>query len=110
MTLEFIRTDACPVCGCRVVTSETVQADGLAVRRHCNGGAWETRTFACGYRTEYVPNYGKEERGHACGQDPELLARTAKQKALKETVLAAIEAGDAPEAYKNRLTDALKYL
>lgn len=42
MELQFIRTTACPRCGCAAVVRESIERDafGKNILVHCNGGRW----------------------------------------------------------------------
>lgn len=65
MELKFIKGDSCPKCGCTTVIEEQVEIDRdtRKVRTHCNGGTFETRRFACGFKLVYIPNF-LETREH----------------------------------------------
>lgn len=113
VSIDFIKTASCPICGCKTVVSESVEVDcvsGREVRRHCNGGKWEHRKFACGYHVHYVPNYGREEILGKCAFDPDEAARAEKRKALKQALVQQIDAGDCQEDYKERLMQAIEYI
>lgn len=111
--IDFIRTTSCPICGCKTIVSESVETDCIRkgeVRRHCNGGKWEHRIFACGYHVYFCPNYGREEILGKCAFDPEEAARAEKRKALKMSLLEHIEHGDCQDDYKERLLRAIEYI
>lgn len=113
VTLDFITTTACPVCGCQVVVSESVEVERFGdrtIRRHCNGGKWEYREFACGCRVHYCPNFMKEEIVQKCAFDPDEAALKEKQNTLKMSIVQQIEAGDCPDNYKTRLKQLLEYV
>ena len=87
MKLLFVKTDRCPVCGCDVVIREDIESTTIGgktgIREHSNGGRWETRTFACGYRVGYSPNYMREEAEGKCSCDPDLVEQKRKRDAAK---------------------------
>jgi hypothetical protein len=109
--IQRIKTIACPVCGCAVVVSESIEVeiDRPEVRRHCNGGQWEHRRFACGYETKYVPNFDKESRSKVCKTDPEVLERKRKTDELKESLMQMINSSDLPQYVKDNLADGIRY-
>ena len=34
----------------------------FAYKKHCNGGMWESRKFACSQKLNYVPNFSKTNK------------------------------------------------
>jgi len=110
--IEFIKTTSCPVCGCKVVVSESVETEfnTTKVRQHCNGGKWEHRKFACGYHVSYCPNYMAEEVVGKCALDPEDAIRAKKRADLKTSLINHIITGDCQDDYKERLLQAIKYV
>lgn len=114
MRLRFVETDRCPVCGCDLVVYEEVETEirggERKIREHANGGRWETRVFACGYKVAYCPNFLREEQKDGCKRDPEYLERERKRTAAKKAVVDCISALDADDLYKKRLFDAVRYI
>ena len=113
VNIKFIRTAACPVCGCETVAEESIETDRTAsnlLREHCNGSRWEHRKFACGFHTAYIPNYGQEQTLSKCAFDPEEEKRRKQQADAKKAVMDSITAADCPAAYKDRLRQAISYL
>lgn len=112
MNLEFVKTNSCPVCGCDIVTEETIELsrDRKSIRRHTNGGAWEQRTFACGCRISYCPNFRKEEIKGKCVNDPKYIEMMSKRDAAKDVLYSAIEKLDTDDTYKERLRAAIKFV
>lgn len=78
--LRHVRTYKCPVCGCTEVVSETIETEFGTnnIRYHANGGRWETREFACGYKVQFVPNFGNETVKKKCALDPGDLEKRKK--------------------------------
>lgn len=112
VVLKFIHTTKCPVCGCTTVVSESVETETgrPEVRTHTNGGVWESRQFACGYRVDYIPNYYKERVGRPCSVDPVVLEEKRKNTAAKCAVLEYIIGLDCSEAFKTQLSNSIAYL
>ena len=68
--------------GFRVVAeSVEIDRDTHQIRRHTNGGSWEYREFACGYKVHYSPNFRKEEVLKKCVFDPEEAVKKAQTEA-----------------------------
>ena len=108
--IRNIKTKACPVCGCAIIVSESVEVDTYCqqVRLHCNGGQWEARRFACGYETRFIPNFYKESKGACCRNDPEILERKRKTEELKAQIMEVIESSSAPECVKENFRNSVK--
>lgn len=111
MDLHFIKTKACPHCGCSVVIEESVTPDafGMSVLTHCSGGQWETRKFLCGHTVSYVPNYHKEESTGECRFNKAYLERQEKRKKAEEALKAFIDALDCDDDYKRDLRSHLPW-
>ena len=82
MELKHIRTNKCLVCGCTEVISEEIEKEFYSskIRYHTNGGRWETREFACGYKVGFVPNDGEEIVKKRCVHDPIDLEKKKKYR------------------------------
>ena len=105
MDLHFIKTKACPHCGCNVVISESVEPDtfGKNILTHCNGGRWETRTFLCGYRVRYIPNFCEEEESGECKFSREYVERQEKRSKAEEALKEFIGTLDCDDDFKRNL-------
>lgn len=98
MQLNFLKGDACPVCGDTTVVAEWLDTDSVfrsRVMQHSNSGRWEHRKFACGQALEYIPNYSdtRPSEQYRCQRDPELLARRERMQRIKvmmEEMLAGV--------------------
>ena len=112
VNITFIKTNQCPVCGCKNISLESIESDNdrAEFRRHANGATWETREFACGYRVMYVPNYRHEEVITHCHFDPEIAKEKERKKKAKETILQQIDAAECDDKYKERLRAAIQYV
>ena len=89
MQLRHINTIACPDCG-SPVSGEAVEHDNGKPRVHTCGEQWEVRTFACGLRVHWIPNFSREERQGECLHSPKHLVEMQEQRrqmdALKGTL------------------------
>lgn len=112
MQLAYIKTDRCPVCGCAIVVSESVETEinSDKIRVHSNGYRWEYRRFACGYETHFSPNFVKEYAKKECSLDPKKLERETKRSEAKNALYVAIKKLDVDEEYKSRLWNAIIYI
>jgi len=89
--LEWIKTTACPDCGCDHVIAESVDKEisrtgPPAVLRHANGQPWEKRTFLCGLVVSWVPNFNAERNYVPCEQTPEAKAKTKRRAELQKEI------------------------
>ncbi len=85
MNLKHIKTKACPYCLCNTIVRESFDCWDNKPRKHTNGQYWETREFACGYKTQWVPNFQREECSHECENKIDQEAKefhTCKQIAI----------------------------
>jgi len=91
MNLEWIKTTACPDCGCTEVVAESVDTEGFStgpprLMRHACGQTWEKRTFLCGLVVSWVPNYNSERTYTTCTQTPEAREKAKRRKELRDTI------------------------
>lgn len=109
--IRHIRTKLCPVCGCATIVSESVEVDmdRQLIRSHCNGGQWERRAFACGYETQFIPNFYTEQKLVNCKNDPEIRKLNEQKKELKQQLLDLIEGSDVPNHVKSSFAESLRY-
>jgi hypothetical protein len=93
MHFKHLKTEACPTCGEREVIRETREIESTwfwdltskrKVRRHCNGQEWEEREFLCGYTTQWVPNFSREEQKRTCRTLPAFLLKAQQVEKLKK--------------------------
>lgn len=78
MKLTRIDGEVCPICGSYAV-SET------KTNQHCNGYWNESRTFKCGSKIEFSPNFMRTEMNkyYQCPHQPEVV----KKKKLRNAAL-----------------------
>jgi hypothetical protein len=114
MELKFLDVIKCPDCGCDVIVSETVErdrhSDKMQYRKHSCGGRWETRTFACGCRVEYVPNFEKTiiSNGYRCYESKQYKDKLKTEQDLYDKILNFIEGCDGEERIKQSIYDDVK--
>ena len=98
MQLNFIKLESCPVCGCKIIISESIEADD-DVRTHCNGENWEHREFLCGQEVIYIPNFSDIELSttRVCRNNPEYKEKELKEERARKELLDFINKLDVPE-------------
>jgi hypothetical protein len=96
MNLSKIKTDRCPICGAEAVKDEF----GFM---HCNGTRQEIRSFSCGKKLEYSPNFGQVRTIYECINHPDIKLKTDKQRKAKEELLRCIEKLDVDDDWKSRV-------
>jgi hypothetical protein len=89
--LEWIKTTACPECGCTEVVAESIETDRVSHRppillRHTCGQTWEKREFLCGLVVSWVPNFNAERMYIPCSQTPEARERDRRRKELRDMI------------------------
>lgn len=91
--LRNLSATECPICKNNTITSESVETMNQEIRVHTNGGRWESRTFACGQKVSYVPNYSKDElsTNSVCKNNPELQAKAIREKEFIESLIEFVE-------------------
>lgn len=91
MEFKYLTTTKCPICGCSIVIKEDLATTnrGKEIMSHVNGGEWEQRTFLCGQRVDYIPNFSKDvpSEYYWCRRDPEIIKRKKLQKRAKEILI-----------------------
>ena len=84
----------CPVCGCMTVISETREKEHplmnnpLGIRFHANGQCWESRTFACRQRVDWIPNFERYEcaKYYSCTNNESYKKKKQMQDALDKKI------------------------
>jgi len=101
MQIKHLRQERCPFCN---RPTKGIEITGT----HCNGQQFETRTYECGLKLEWSPNYKCEQTMKPCPKDPEFIAANAaiEKECLK--LKKAIE-GLSSEKLKNTVKNALRY-
>lgn len=115
MKLEHIKEENCPICGCQIIINEEVEldriSDKLKIRRHCNGQQWEHRTFACGQRISWIPNFSNSElsQTYTCKRNPEYIEKKEKREKAKDRVISYIQNLDNVDVdFKTRMEHEIK--
>jgi hypothetical protein len=95
MTLKHIPDEVCPHCKAPANKEELGWT-------HTNGTRQEWRTFECGARLHYVPNFGRVEQATPCPNDPQEITKHTERKALVQQLVAVVRAGDIDEDFRGR--------
>ncbi len=64
MQLEHLTERSCATCAAPAIRDEA------APQAHCNGTREESRTFACGRKVHYSPNFRRVEVACECPMSP----------------------------------------
>jgi|GEM_PF-2280805 len=117
MELRHIKETSCPICGCNIIENERVEldkfSDKLKVRLHCNGQQWEHRTFACGQRLSWIPNFNDVEISefYVCSNNQEYIERKQKREKSKEWVIQYINSLETvDQEFKERMAHEIKII
>jgi hypothetical protein len=87
---EYIKTSACPECGC----SKVVRFEQR--NQHSNGQWNEVLVFRCGYAVKYTPNYEREDQEDDCANSGRADAWEKRRRHLAGVMIKALakEVGD----------------
>lgn len=76
-----------------MVVRESIEAgyiythkDRRKVREHAHGGRWEQREFLCGFTTEFVPNFGREEIKRRCHHSEKAVNLLKQKEELEKQI------------------------
>jgi len=103
MQLKDIQEEKCSVCGA-MVTAETRD------RQHCNGSYNETRTFACGRRLHFIPNFMKVREVLPCPKSKEEVQKKDKRVKAAESMQQHLDSLDVDEAWKEAYASRVSYI
>lgn len=82
MNLKHIKQELCPHCGSQVVSEYKSE------RLHCNGTSEELRTFSCGFKLRYYPNFPNNiEVSDLCTKSKEYKEKETLKLEREEKVL-----------------------
>ena len=103
MNLENIKEKECPVCGARTC-SETKD------NKHTNGYYNESRSFACGAKIEFSPNFMKSEMSkyHQCPYTPEILEIRERRKKATERLTSYISRMRVDKKFKEKMINEVE--
>lgn len=110
MNLVYIKTTACPHCGCDTIVHESVET-GVGsdkVRRHVNGQSWEHRKWACGHHVAWSPPASRETVRQGCPKRPGRAAMIARRKALLEALRDVAGEARVDAAFRKRVQRELE--
>lgn len=77
--------------------------------RHSNGEWFENRTYECGYKVEYVPNFSRAEDMEMCKKSEPYKERIERRRKAMDALAAFVSALDVDDAFKNRVTREYSY-
>jgi hypothetical protein len=103
MELIEIKETECPTCSARP-NAET--QDNM----HCNGHFNETRTFTCGLRLNFSPNFMRTRVTLDCPNTEASKSREAARVEAKLNLEACIFSLLVDEEYRSRLKSAIAYI
>lgn len=111
MEFQNLKQMECPVCGCNIIASESLEIDSLGkIREHTNGERWEKRQFACGQIVTHVPNYRSMELSQydVCQRDQKLIAKRKARSKVKDAIIDFIDnINDVDDNYKTELKERI---
>lgn len=104
MELKQITEQICPVCGASAV-AETKD------KQHTNGHWNESRSFACGLKLEFSPNFMRTEKSkyYLCKNDPVTIAERARNEVALRKLTQYISRLNVSPDFRSDLTDAVRY-
>lgn len=102
MELNHIQENECSVCGARA-KAETQE------NKHCNGEWNESRSFGCGKKLSYSPNFRMTTAVRQCPNDPKEAIILSKRKEAKEKLVNYIKKLDADDTYIGRFLRDIEY-
>lgn len=113
MKFRYINENSCPICGDMNIIKEEVETYNGEVNRHSNGGVWEKRTFSCGQRLEYIPNFSKTQLSEyaICTKNDEYKTKMANRATAIQRVLDFIDSlTDVDDYFKKQMKQGHFYM
>lgn len=110
--LNYVKTSKCPVCGCNIVISETIDTEigQERVLEHCHGGRWETRNFICGMTIKYIPNFSREQYDEmSCKNNPKFVELKLRKTKMYEDTETFINGLIQDDNFREVLLDRIRY-
>ena len=93
MRFSNLKSKSCPKCGCDSVIREELEVEILygksrKIRQHCNGQQWESRTFLCGAKVDWIPNFEQDvwHTSQVCTNSPEYQAYLKEKGDLQRQI------------------------
>lgn len=102
MQLVHLTSETCPTCSSRTVACEQRA-------RHCNGEWFETRTYECGYKLDYVPNFSRAETVQICTKSEEYKTSKEKRRAAVDKLFKFVADLEVDDSFKNRVLKDFSY-
>lgn len=100
-----IKETKCPDCGCSEIKSE--KREGL----HSNGFWNEYRTFACGLKLHFSPNYMKTSQAkyYGCSKSQQAVAKKIKRAEAVQKLDKYIQRLNVDDEFKSKLWRHIEY-
>ena len=83
--LKHLAFNVCPTC------AAAIRSEEYTGRTHCNGQQFESITFQCGSKIEWIPNFDREEIATPCPKSPDVVAKANRRADISTTILKALE-------------------
>ena len=104
MNLKQIKVTSCPECGAETCAeSYDVSYYSRQIQQHCNGQRWENRTFECGLKLSWIPNFERTETTQPCTKSLVEVKKVEKRKKARESLLSFIDDLDVDDSAKKHM-------
>lgn len=106
MDLKFLKSKCCPICGATQIIGETIKSSNFKIDTHCNGTQWETRTFICGQKVEFIPNFNKDINSdyETCKINADYITKINRRKEARKNIFEYIKNLDVDDDYKIKIS------
>lgn len=103
MNLQHLREETCSHCKAETTAMEQNN-------RHCNGHWNESRTYRCGHKLTFSPNYMAIKVSNECPRTEKTKAQIAARVNALESTKHHIASLDCDDLFKKRLARDLLYI
>ena len=87
ISFTHLKSTQCPACSCDVIVIEELEkSHNNKILQHCNGQRWEKRSFLCGTRIEWIPNFSREEVKGECLNSLSVKEKIKKQEEIRAKI------------------------
>jgi len=102
MQLVHLVEENCPTCGARTKACEQSW-------RHTNGAWQEYRTYECGFRVEFIPNFMKSYPCDPCQRSTEYTDKMAKRELAIDQLMELVRELDIDGAFRDNMLMTLRH-
>lgn len=102
MLLTIITDETCPLCGAKTVCDSCTHT-------HTNGDGFEERTFECGCKLKWNPNFKRLEMPQLCEHSKILSALREGRNKLRSEILEVIRSSTADREFRDRLIEHYEF-